>query len=140
LHHASDHQGNLTFAVTLENEVIDVLDGLAEVLAVEFGAVRLFDLPFDGVVYRVLLLRGALQVDLSVAPAVKFGARGPQFRLVFGDIPSFSSLFACLRRWTRRMGEGCHHRRPGLLPAVPAELGLSSDGGFSLKLSRPVVP
>jgi hypothetical protein len=76
---------DLTFAVTLENEVIDVLDGLAEVLAVEFGAVRLFDLPFDGVVYRVLLLRGALQVDLSVAPAVKFGARGPQFRLLFGD-------------------------------------------------------
>jgi len=76
---------DLTFAVALENQVIDVLDGFTEALAQEFGAVRLFDLPWGGVVYRVLLLGGALQVDLSVAPPMKFGARGPQFRLLFGD-------------------------------------------------------
>jgi hypothetical protein len=76
---------DLTFAVASENDVMVVLDALAAILTVEFGAVQLFDLPYDRVIYRVLLLRGALQVDISVAPAVKFGARGPHFRLLFGE-------------------------------------------------------
>jgi hypothetical protein len=31
------------------------------------------------------LLPGALQVDLSFGPAAEFGARGPRFRLLFGE-------------------------------------------------------
>ena len=70
---------DLTFAVTSEGEVTSVLDGLAEALAAEFDAVHLFDLPSDGVIYRVLLLRGCIQLDLSAAPQEEFGAGGPMF-------------------------------------------------------------
>lgn len=76
---------DLTFAVTSAKDVLDVLDRFTRTLANEFAAVPLFDLPYDGVLYRVLLLRGALQVDLSAAPPAKFGARGPNFRLLFGQ-------------------------------------------------------
>ena len=76
---------DLTFAVSSKSEVVAVLDDIAAELASEFGAVHLFDLPSDGVLYRVLLLRGAVQVDISAAPPEKFGARGPNFRLLFGS-------------------------------------------------------
>ena len=33
----------------------------------------------------MFLLPGCLQVDLSFTPASEFGARGPRFRLLFGD-------------------------------------------------------
>jgi hypothetical protein len=47
--------------------------------------VHLFDLPVGSTIYRVFLLPGLLQVDLSFTPASKFGARGPKFVLLFGD-------------------------------------------------------
>jgi hypothetical protein len=50
----------------------------------DFDAVHLFDLTVASTIYRVFLLPGALQVDLSFAPAAEFGARGPKFRLLFG--------------------------------------------------------
>ncbi len=53
-------------------------------LVEEFEAVRLFDVPSGGAVYRVFLLRGCLQFDLSFSPATQFGAIGPEFRLLFG--------------------------------------------------------
>jgi hypothetical protein len=51
----------------------------------EWGAVHLFDLPSGAAIYRVFLFPGALQVDLSFAPAAAFGSRGPKFRLLFGS-------------------------------------------------------
>jgi hypothetical protein len=45
----------------------------------------LFDLPSGAALYRVFLLPGCLQLDLSFAPAAAFGAIGPQFRLLFGN-------------------------------------------------------
>jgi hypothetical protein len=35
--------------------------------------------------YRVFLLPGCLQFDLSFTPAAEFGAAGPKFRLLFGN-------------------------------------------------------
>jgi predicted nucleotidyltransferase len=75
---------DLTFGVTPENQTLDVLDRLTTPLASEFGAVHLFDLPHRESIFRVLLLRGCLQVDVSVTPASKFGSNGPKFRMLFG--------------------------------------------------------
>lgn len=75
---------DLTFAVADAVPVSDVLEDWARELAAELDAVHLFDLPVASSIYRVFLLPGCLQVDLSFTPAAEFGARGPRFRLLFG--------------------------------------------------------
>ncbi len=75
---------DLAFGVAPEDQIIDVLNRLAAPLVTEFGAVPLFDLPHRQSIFRVLLLEGCLQVDLSVTPASKFGPNGPKFRVLFG--------------------------------------------------------
>src|SRR5215207_3662256 len=75
---------DLTFAVEDGVPIGDVLDEWSDRLAEQFDAVRLFDLPSGGALYRVVLLRGCLQFDLSFSPAAQFGAIGPHFRLLFG--------------------------------------------------------
>src|SRR5207245_6637289 len=74
----------LTFAVKEGAPVQVVLDDWSERLAKEFDAVQLLDLPSACAIYRVFLLRGCLQFDLSFSPATQFGAIGPNFRLLFG--------------------------------------------------------
>jgi hypothetical protein len=76
---------DLTFGVADETPLEAVLDDWARDLARAFDAVHLFDLASPPAIYRVFLLPGFLQVDLSVAPASAFGARGPKFRLLFGS-------------------------------------------------------
>jgi hypothetical protein len=76
---------DLTFAVEDSVPIRDVLDQWSERLAQEFDAVQLFDLPSGGAIYRVFLLPGCLQFDLSFSPAAHFGATGPNFRLLFGN-------------------------------------------------------
>jgi len=75
---------DLTFAVLDDVPVQDVLRDWTPVLADQFGAVQLFDLPSHSTTYRVFLLPGCLQVDLSFTPASDFRA-GPGFRLLFGN-------------------------------------------------------
>jgi len=85
----------------------DLLAGWTPRLERECGAVHLFDLASGATIYRVFLFPGALQVDLSFAPAAVFGARGPKFELLFGtaveypraEPPSALHLF----------GLGVHH-------------------------------
>jgi hypothetical protein len=82
---------DLTFGVRDDCAISDVLQDWSGRLTAGFDAVPLFDLPAAGALYRVFLLPGCLQVDLSFAPASAFGAIGPQFRLLFGaavDKPS----------------------------------------------------
>jgi hypothetical protein len=76
---------DLTFGVIPEDQTLDVLDRLTTPLVREFDAVPLFDLPHRESIFRVLLLQGCLQVDLSVTPASKFGPNGPKFRILFGN-------------------------------------------------------
>ncbi len=38
------------------------------------------------IIYRVFLLPGSLELDLSLTPASQFGAGGPNFRLSFGEV------------------------------------------------------
>jgi hypothetical protein len=76
---------DLTFAVAEEVKIGDVLLDWTERLVAEFDAIRLFDLPSGSSIYRVLLLPGWLQFDLSFSPASDFGAIGPKFKLLFGN-------------------------------------------------------
>jgi hypothetical protein len=75
---------DLTFAVADQFSMFDVLEDWTRNLVQEFDAAHLFDLPSSASIYRVFLLPGCLQFDLSFTPASKFGARGPKFKLLFG--------------------------------------------------------
>lgn len=76
---------DLTFAVVDGVPALAVLSDWTRALVAEFNAVELFDLPAGASIYRVFLLPGCLQFDLSFTPAFAFGATGPKFRLLFGD-------------------------------------------------------
>jgi hypothetical protein len=98
---------DLTFGVGDGVPVEAVLSDWTRDLESECNAVVLFDLPVRTTIYRVFLLPGMLQVDLSFTPAAEFGAFGPRFHLLFGESverpwpppPSASHLF----------GLGVHH-------------------------------
>ena len=75
---------DLTFAVENGRPILDVLEDWTRTLVAEFEAVQLFDLPSGPSLYRVFLLPGCLQFDLSFTPAAEFGATGPKFKLLFG--------------------------------------------------------
>lgn len=76
---------DLTFAVADNLPILDVLDDWTRNLVEEFDAAHLFDLPSGATLYRVFLLPGCLQFDLSFTPASKFGANGPKFKMIFGS-------------------------------------------------------
>ncbi len=76
---------DLTFAVKDDVSMLDVLGEWTQTIAAELNAAHLFDLPSGPSIYRVFLLPGCLQFDLSFTPASKFGATGPKFKLLFGD-------------------------------------------------------
>jgi hypothetical protein len=76
---------DLTFGVSDGVAISDVLDDFTTDLSSEFSATHLFDLPSGAAIYRVFLLPGCLQFDLSFAPASQFRALGPEFRLLFGQ-------------------------------------------------------
>ncbi|HEY7834520.1 MAG TPA: hypothetical protein VIG30_13170, partial [Ktedonobacterales bacterium] len=60
---------DLTFAVVDGVPVLDVLGEWTRTFAAEFDAVTLFDLSAEASLYRVFLLPGCLQFDLSFTPA-----------------------------------------------------------------------
>ena len=76
---------DLTFAVADNLSILDVLEDWTRSLVEQFEAVPLFDLPSGTSLYRVFLLPGCLQFDLSFTPAPTFGATGPKFKLLFGS-------------------------------------------------------
>ncbi len=76
---------DLTFGVRDGIPVEAVLADWTRVVTDEFAGVQLFDLPRGPSIYRVFLLPGCLQFDLSFTPAAEFGADGPKFRLLFGE-------------------------------------------------------
>jgi hypothetical protein len=75
---------DLMFAVADGATVSEILTDWTARLAAELDAIRLFDLPSRSTVYRVFLLPGCLQLDLSFTPARDFAPAGPNFRLLFG--------------------------------------------------------
>jgi hypothetical protein len=83
---------DLTFAVADDFSMFDVLEDWTRDLVKEFDAAHLFDLPSGASIYRVFLLPGCLQFDLSFTPASQFGAMGPKFKLLFGSSVEKSHL------------------------------------------------
>ena len=75
---------DLTFSVADEYSILDVLEDWTSNIIGQFNATQLFDLPRGASIYRVFLLPGCLQLDLSFTPASNFGAAGPKFKLLFG--------------------------------------------------------
>lgn len=75
---------DLTFAVADQFSMFDLLEDWTRDLVKELDAAHLFDLPSGASIYRVFLLPGCLQFDLSFTPASGFGATSPRFRLLFG--------------------------------------------------------
>jgi hypothetical protein len=92
---------DLTFGVVDGVSINDVLEDWTTKIIGVFRAVHLFDLPSGPSIYRVFLLPGCLQFDLSFTPAAQFGATGLKFRLLFGHAvdkplpqpPSLHELF-----------------------------------------------
>ena len=76
---------DLTFGIVDHVPVATVLADWTRTLIDEPAAVQLADIERGGTVYRVLLLPGALQFDLSMTPASQFRPAGPRFRLLFGE-------------------------------------------------------
>lgn len=76
---------DLTFGVADEFSILAVLEEWTRALVQEFHAVSLFDLSSGASLYRVFLMPGCLQFDLSFTPASQFGASGPKFKLLFGS-------------------------------------------------------
>ena len=76
---------DLTFGIAGHVPVADVINDWTRTLVDELDAVHLADLERDPTTYRVFLLPGALQFDLSMTPAAEFGPAGPRFRLLFGE-------------------------------------------------------
>src|SRR5690242_15937158 len=59
---------DLTFAVADDVPLAQVLEDWAHLIVAEFDAAHLFDLPSGPSIYRVFLLPGCLQFDLSFTP------------------------------------------------------------------------
>lgn len=76
---------DLTFAVADDIPVEEVLEDWTHKLVEGLDAAHLFDLPRGASIYRVFLMPGCLQFDLSFTPASQFGALGPKFKLLFGS-------------------------------------------------------
>ena len=76
---------DVAFGIKEGSELESVLEDWMQVIDQEFGVLDHFDLRVSSWIYRVFLLSSGLQVDVAVVPAGKFGARGPNFRALFGD-------------------------------------------------------
>jgi hypothetical protein len=129
---------DLTFAVANQVKIGDVLEDWTQRLVEEFEAIRLFDLPAGSSIYRVLLLPGCLQFDLSFSPASDFGAIGPKFKLLFGNTvekppippPAASDLFGYAAHHVLRARLCIERDRP-----CQAEYWLSAARDYALSLA-----
>jgi predicted nucleotidyltransferase len=76
---------DLTFAVADDVPLDDVIRDWTRQLEAVLDGLPLWDLQVRGRTYRVFLLPGCLQLDLSFTPASQFRPAGPAFALLFGD-------------------------------------------------------
>ena len=92
-HGSADRWSDLDFTFGLGDGASgdEVLAEWTKDLAAERDAVDLFDVQVGSTAYRVFLLPGNLQVDLSFTRAAHFGAREPHFRLLFGTAVQHSA-------------------------------------------------
>jgi hypothetical protein len=123
---------DLTFAVADAADLTAVLDDWADILRREYRADTLFDVVSGASIYRVFLLPGALQVDLSVTPATSFGPRAVTFRLLFGA-GGVAAAPKQPRSCTEIAGYAAHH---ALRARVSIERGRALQAGYWLSELR----
>lgn len=75
---------DVTFGLKSGTDLVLVLKEWTRLLENEFGMVHYFDVPSGSAIYRVILFPNCLELDLSVVPENDYGARSPDFRLLFG--------------------------------------------------------
>ena len=75
---------DLTFGIDEAFTITSLLDSWTEYIAKEFSGVFLLDVQRGKTTYRVFVLPGCLQLDLSFSPAKEFGAVGQHFILLYG--------------------------------------------------------
>lgn len=75
---------DLTFGVSKHFTIPEMLSSWAEYVSNEFNGKKIFDLQSGNTTYRVFILPGCLQLDLSFSPASDFGTIGGHFHLLFG--------------------------------------------------------
>lgn len=98
---------DLTFGLAANASIDDVLTDWTANVRREFDAVTLFDQPFRSSMYRVFLLPGSLQVDLSFTPGSDFGPHTPRFKLLFGTAVEKELVRAATPR--HEFGMAVHH-------------------------------
>jgi predicted nucleotidyltransferase len=102
-----DEWSDIDLAFAVLGELSTALARWTDVLYDEFAAVHHWDLPWGSSVYRVFLLPEWLEVDIAFTPAAEFGARGPNWRTVFGetvDVPPAAPVAK-----DELVGLGWHH-------------------------------
>ena len=75
---------DLSLGIADEIPLEGVLEEWTRDVVSELDGVVLFDLRAQDSIYRVFLLAGWLQIDLSFTPASRFRQGSPRFRLLFG--------------------------------------------------------
>lgn len=75
---------DLTFGVNESYTITDLLVSWTDYILQEFSGVDLFDVKSGNTIYRVFVLPGCLQLDLSFSPAKEFGSIGQHFILHYG--------------------------------------------------------
>jgi hypothetical protein len=98
-HTAGDQWSDIDLTFAVATTPVAILDEWADELRAQFDGTALFDLTSGSSIYRVFLLPGALQVDLSVTPASQFTCvLSVNSRLFAAEGTAKSRLFAELRR------------------------------------------
>jgi|DewCreStandDraft_4_1066084.scaffolds.fasta_scaffold06137_11 predicted nucleotidyltransferase len=75
---------DIMFGVSKLHTVSELLQSWTEYIVQEFSAVMLLDVQRGTTIYRVFMLPGCLQVDISFSPEKDFGAIGEHFKLLYG--------------------------------------------------------
>lgn len=82
---AGDRWSDIDLVLAVHGLPAEVCERWTGHLYAEFGALHHWDLPAGAKAIRVFLLADQLEVDLTLAPETEFGARGPQWRTLFGS-------------------------------------------------------
>jgi len=83
---------DLAFCLAPDASLDDVVSDWSNRFYGDYGAAAHHDLRYGKTLYRVFLLKSTLQVDLSFWPPGEFAAIGPDFKLIFGQSTSPSSI------------------------------------------------
>ena len=81
-----DRWSDIDLVLAVQGSPVSTADAWATRLHAPFGVAHHWDLPTtDHRVIRVFLMLDGMEVDLSFVPEDDFGARGPQWKTLFGD-------------------------------------------------------